>query len=363
MTIPFLDLQAGYAELKPDLDAAVARVMQSGWYILGPEVDAFEAEFARFTSASDCIGVANGLDALILSLRALDIGPGCEVIVPSNTFIATWLAVSAVGARPVPVEPNPDTFLIEAPQIEAAIGPDTRAVIPVHLYGIPVNMEPIMALARAHDLAVIEDAAQAQGARHKGQRIGGHGDAVCWSFYPGKNLGAMGDGGAVTTNNRVVADKIRLLRNYGSSEKYKNAVKGQNSRLDPIQAAVLRVKLAHLDEWNSRRARVAARYMQGITGATCPQVDPDAEPVWHLFVIRHPKRDQLQAALESAGISTLVHYPIPPHLQGAYADMGLPEGAFPVAERMAQDVLSIPISPHISDDDVDRVIAAVNAFH
>jgi len=251
--IPFLDLGAAYRELKTEIDAAVHRVLDSGWYILGPEVEAFEAEWAAFCEADHAVGVANGLDALILALRALDIGAGDEVIVPSNTYVATWLAVTAVGARPVPVEPDLATHNIDPARIAAAISPATRALLPVHLYGQPADLDPILTIARQHGLTVIEDAAQAHGARYKGQRIGAHGDVVCWSFYPGKNLGAQGDGGAVTTNRADLADRISVLRNYGSRVKYVNEVQGVNSRLDPIQAAVLRAKLRHLDAWTERR--------------------------------------------------------------------------------------------------------------
>ena len=262
MKVPFLDLRAAYLELKPEIDAAIARVLDSGWYILGPEVEAFEAEWAEYCGASHAVGVGNGMDALTLALRALQIGPGDEVIVPSNTYIATWLAVSAVGATPVPVEPDLATYNIDPALIPAAITPRTKALLPVHLYGQPADLDPILAIARQHNLAVVEDAAQAHGARYKGCRIGAHGDVVCWSFYPGKNLGALGDAGAVTTNRADLADRIRVLRNYGSREKYVNELQGVNSRIDPIQAAVLRVKLKVLDEWNARRCRIAALYSQ-----------------------------------------------------------------------------------------------------
>ncbi len=349
MTIPFLDLSAAYGELKAEIDAAVTRVLGSGWYILGPEVEAFEAEWAQYCGADHAVGVANGLDALVLALRALDIGAGDEVIVPSNTYIATWLAVSAVGARPVPVEPDPETHNIDPARIEAAVTPATAAVLAVHLYGQPADLDPILALARRHGLAVIEDAAQAHGARYRGRRIGAHGDAVCWSFYPGKNLGALGDGGAVTTDRADLADRIRLLRNYGSREKYVNECRGVNSRLDPIQAAVLRVKLHHLDAWNERRAAIARIYTEGLAGGgvTCPAVPDWAAPAWHLYVLRCADRDGLQARLREAGVGTLIHYPIPPHMQAAYADLGLEPEALPIARRLAGEVLSLPIGPHL----------------
>ena len=361
MSVPFLDLKAAYLELQPEIDAAVARVLGSGYYILGPEVDAFEAEYATYCGAAHCVGVANGLDALHLALRAMDVGPGDEVIVPSNTYIATWLAVSQCGATPVPVEPDERTFNIDPARIEAAITPRTRVLLPVHLYGQPANMDEILAIARKHGLKVLEDGAQAHGARYKGQRLGAHGDAVAWSFYPGKNLGAMGDGGAVTTNDPQLADRLRVLRNYGSRVKYVNEVQGYNSRLDPLQAAILRVKLAHLDEWNERRRAIAARYQSGLAGCglTLPHVPEWAEPVWHLYVVQHPQRDALQQALSDAGVGTLIHYPIPPHGQAAYGKTALGKGMFPLAEHLAQQVLSLPIGPHLTADMQEYAIAVV----
>jgi dTDP-4-amino-4,6-dideoxygalactose transaminase len=294
----------------------------------------------------------------------MDVGPGDEVIVPSNTYIATWLAISQCGATPVPVEPLESTFNIDPDRIEAAITQRSKVILPVHLYGQSANLDPILAIARKYKLRVLEDGAQAHGARYKGRRIGAHGDAVAWSFYPGKNLGAMGDGGAVTTNDPHIADRIRVLRNYGSRVKYVNETQGYNSRLDPLQAAILRVKLAHLDKWNARRCEVADRYQQGLAGCglALPHVPEWAEPVWHLYVIRHDRRDQLQHALNSAGVGTLIHYPIPPHLQQAYAAAGYKQGAFPIAEQMAVQVLSLPIGPHLSVSDADTVIEQVLAF-
>ncbi len=358
MTIPFLDLGAAYLELKPEIDAAIHRVLHSGWYILGPEVEAFEAEWAEYCGADHAVGVANGLDALILALRALKIGPGDEVIVPSNTYIATWLAVTAVGARLVPVEPDPATLNIDPSRIAAAISSATRAILPVHLYGQSVDLDPILALARQHGLAVVEDAAQAHGARYKGKRIGAHGDVVCWSFYPGKNLGALGDGGAVTTNRADLADRIRVLRNYGSRVKYVNEVQGVNSRLDPIQAAVLRAKLPHLDAWTQRRRAIAKVYADGLRGCklTLPHVPDWAEPAWHLYVVRSTSRDQLQKRLSDAGIGTLIHYPIPPHMQEAYDHLGLAPSALPLARRLADEVLSLPMGPHLTLEDAGRVV-------
>lgn len=362
--IPFLDLKAPYLELKQELDEAIARVVSSGWFIGGEEVDQFEAEYAMYCDAAHAVGVANGLDALQLALRAMDVGPGDEVIVPSNTYIATWLAVSQCGATPVPVEPDALTFNIDPALIEAAITPATRVILPVHLYGQSADMDPILAIARKHGLRVLEDGAQAHGARYKGQRLGAHGDAVAWSFYPGKNLGAMGDGGAVTTNDPQLADRIRVLRNYGSRVKYVNEVQGYNSRLDPLQAAILRVKLAHLDEWNARRSAVAARYQQGLEGCglTLPHVPDWAEPVWHLYVVQNLQRDALHKTLADAGVGTLIHYPIPPHLQRAYAQVGRGLGAFPIAERMADHVLSLPMGPHLLGNQIERVMEHVVTF-
>lgn len=363
MTIPFLDLGAAYRELKHEIDDAVARVLASGWYILGPEVEAFEAEWAAYCEAGYAIGVGNGLDALVLALRALDIGAGDEVIVPSNTYVATWLAVSAVGARPVPVEPDPATHNIDPARIEAAITSATRAILPVHLYGQPADLDAILEIASRHGLRVVEDAAQAHGARYKGRRIGAHGDLVCWSFYPGKNLGALGDGGAVTTSCPTLAERIRVMRNYGSRIKYVNEVKGGNSRLDPLQAAVLRVKLARLDEWNQRRRAIAASYTEGLasSGLRLPHAPAWAEPVWHLYVVRSGARDELQRRLSEAGVGTLIHYPIPPHMQQAYADLAYPADAFPLARQLAGEVLSLPIGPHLCAADADAALAATRA--
>lgn len=363
MRVPFLDLHAAYLELKPEIDAAVARVLDSGWYILGPEVDAFEAEYAAYCEAEHAIGVANGLDALHLALLAMGVGPGDEVIVPSNTYIATWLAVSQCGATPVPVEPVEATYNIDPARIEAAITPATRVILPVHLYGQPADLDPILAIARKHGLRVLEDAAQAHGARYKGRRIGAHGDAVAWSFYPGKNLGALGDGGAVTTNDPELADRIRVLRNYGSRVKYVHEVKGFNSRLDSIQAAVLRVKLRVLDEWNARRRGIAQRYLAGLASSrlVLPQVPEWAEPVWHLFVVRHPERDALVKRLNEAGVGTLIHYPVPPHLQAAYAEMGFGVGAFPVAERMAGEVVSLPMGGQLQFEESEQLLSVLRS--
>ena len=363
MKIPFLDLGASYRELKSEIDTAVLSVLDSGWYILGPEVEAFEAEWAEYCDAKHSVGLANGLDALILALRALDVGPGDEVIVPSNTYIATWLAVSAVGATPVPVEPDPATYNIDPTRIAAAITSQTKVLLPVHLYGQPADMDPILALAREHGIAVVEDAAQAHGARYKGKRIGAHGDIVCWSFYPGKNLGALGDGGAITTNRADLADKVQVLRNYGSRVKYVNEVQGVNSRLDPIQAAVLRVKLKYLDDWTDRRRMIADLYTKGLedSGLILPHVPDWADPVWHLYVARSTERDALQQRVGAAGVGTLIHYPIPPHMQEAYSGLGMAANAFPLARQMADEVLSLPIGPQMDKQSATLVCAAVCA--
>jgi dTDP-4-amino-4,6-dideoxygalactose transaminase len=362
--VPFLDVGAPYRELRAPIDAAVRRTLESGWYLLGEELAAFERAFAAYAGAKHCVGVANGLDALHLSLRALGVGPGDEVIVPSNTYIATWLAVTQVGATPVPVEPDDRTYNLDPALVEAAVTPRTRALLPVHLYGQPAAMDPLREIAARRGLVVLDDAAQAHGARYRGRRVGALADATAWSFYPGKNLGALGDGGAVTTDDDGVAERVRVLRNYGSRVKYVNEVPGYNSRLDDIQAAVLAVKLPVLDAWNARRARQAARYLDALAGGpwTLPHVAPDAEPAWHLFVVRTAERDALQRFLAARGVGTLVHYPIPPHRQQAYGDLRHAPDAFPIARRMADEVLSLPIGPHLSDAQQDRVVAAMAEF-
>jgi dTDP-4-amino-4,6-dideoxygalactose transaminase len=359
--IPFLDVAAAYAELQDALDEAVGRVMASGQFILGPDVTAFEEEFAAYCETRYAIGVGSGLDALRLILVGYGIGRGDEVIVPSNTFIATWLAVSQAGATPVPVEPDIATHNITAEIVEAAITPSTKAIMPVHLYGQPADLDGIAALADERAIRLIEDAAQAHGARYRGRRCGGLGDAAGFSFYPGKNLGAMGDAGAVTTDDDALAERVRMLRNYGSRVKYHHDLAGLNSRLDSLQAAVLRIKLRHLDEWNERRRAVAARYLEelaGVDGLVLPEIPDFAEPVWHLFVVRHPQRDALQQRLAKAGVDTIIHYPIPPHLTGAYAK-GAADCHLPVAERLAGEVLSLPMGPHLALEDPGNVAVAV----
>ncbi len=358
--IPFLDLKSAYLELKSEIDEICARVMNTGWYILGEELEIFETEFAAF--CGHCVGVGNGLEALHLTLRAWGIGPGDEVIVPSNTFIATWLAASYAGARPVPVEPIEQTCNLDPDRIEAALTPRTKAIIVVHLYGQPADMDSINQVAHHYGLKVLEDAAQGHGARYKGRRVGGLGDAAAFSFYPGKNLGAFGDGGGVTTDDAELACRLRLLRNYGSSVKYVHELPGFNSRLDELQAALLRVKLRRLDEWNERRRQVAEWYFahlpDSFPGLVLPVVPNWAEPCWHLFVVRSAQRDRLQARLTAEGISTLIHYPTPPHLQEAYVELGCTLGSLPLAESLAREVLSLPIGPHL---DIHRLEASVLA--
>lgn len=356
--IPFLDVGATYRELSAELDTAYQRVMDSGWYLLGEELVAFETEYAAFVDTAHCAGVASGLDALILALRALDIGAGDEVIVPSNTYIATWLAVSAVRAVPVPVEPDITTSNIDPSLIPAAITSRTRAIMPVHLYGRPAPMHEILDIARQHGLKVIEDAAQAHGARIAGRRIGGHSNAVAWSFYPGKNLGAFADAGAVTTNDPEIDDRIRVLRNYGSRTKYHNEMLGTNSRMDELQAAFLRVKLTHLDEWNARRTAIANAYLDllsDVAGLTLPAPTTVDESAWHLFVVRSPHRDTLQEHLARHGVQTLVHYPVPPHRQPAYQQGTHRFNNQPIADRLAAEVISLPIGPQMTPDHADSV--------
>jgi len=360
--IPFLDMKSPYLELREELDGAFRRVMESGWYVLGAEVEAFEREFAAYCGVKHCVGVGNGLEALQLILRAMEIGPGDEVIVPANTYIATWLAVSFAGARPVPVEPDPRTCNIDPGRIEAAATARTKAILAVHLYGQAADMDPVREIAEKRDLKVIEDAAQAHGSLYKGRKAGSLGDAAGFSFYPGKNLGAVGDGGAVTTDDDALAEKVRVLRNYGSERKYYNRCKGFNSRLDELQAALLRVKLSRLDEWNARRRALASVYLEGLRGAegiVLPFVSPFADPAWHLFVVRCARRDVLQKALGDAGIGTLIHYPVPPHRSGAYAsDEGM-SARFPVTEELASTVLSLPMGPHLRREEAEGVVKAI----
>ncbi len=364
MQIPFVDLQAQYQSLKDELDTAVLAVMRQCNFILGKEVSDFEHAFADYVGARHCVGVASGLDALKLALEAFGIGPGDEVIVPAHTFIASALAVSAVGARPVLVEVDEASFNLDPAHIEAAITPRTKAIMPVHLYGQPADMDPILALARRYNLRVIEDASQAHGARYRGQRVGTLGDVGCFSFYPGKNLGAYGDAGGLVTNNAELAEKVRFLRNYGQEVKYKHVVKGYNLRLDTLQAAVLGVKLRYLDAWNARRAAHAAVYthaLEGVGDLQLPRVIT-GDHVFHLYVIRTRQRDALQAHLNQRGIATVIHYPVPIHMQPAYADLGYGRGTFPITERLSEEILSLPMYAELTAEQQDYVIAAVKDF-
>ncbi len=365
MSIPFIDVRASYLELKDEIDRASSRVLQSGRYILDEEMEAFEKDFASYCGAKHCIGVGNGLDALHIILRGYEIGCEDEVIVPANTYIATWLAISYAGARPVPVEPDRETFNIDPSRIEAAITPRTRAIMAAHLYGQTADMNAICDIAGRRGLKVIEDAAQAHGALCNGRRAGSLGDAAGFSFYPTKNLGAFGDAGAMVTDDDDLARKARLIRNYGSAAKYSNEMKGFNSRLDPIQAAFLRVKLAHLDRWNERRRHAASFYLESLADTphlTLPFVPRWAEAAWHLFVVRHRERDRLQNFLQRSGIGTLIHYPEPPHLSGAYRELGWKQGDFPLSEEMARTVLSLPIGPHLDKQAQEEVVERIREF-
>lgn len=360
--IPFLNLKSSYLEIKEEVDSAIECVLTSGNFILGDEVESFESKWAKFCGAKYAIGVGNGLEALHLSLVAMGIQAGDEIIVPGNTYIATWLAIHQCGAIPVPVEPDEFTYNINPALIEASISSKTKAIIPVHLYGQPADLAPILEIARKHNLYVLEDAAQAHGSIYRGSVIGSHSDAVAWSFYPGKNLGAFGDAGAVTTNNSLIAERLNLLRNYGSKEKYIHNIAGYNSRLDPIQAAILKVKLNYLNEWNTRRKRLANFYVQNLISSELilPNVPKWCDPVWHLFVVRHPKRDLLRQKLELAEIGTLIHYPIPPHRQNAFNAYSHLADKLPVTDKISAQCLSLPIGPHLSDDSVFRVIEIIN---
>jgi len=364
VVVPFLDLHATYRELKDELDAAYHRFMESGWYILGQEVEAFEEDYANYCGANHCIGVSNGLDALRLGLQAVGVKEGDEVVVPSNTYIATWLAISQLGAIPVPVEPDTKTCNMDPHRIEKAITSKTKAILPVHLYGQPADMDPVLEIAERHGLAVVEDAAQAHGAKYKDRVIGSVGHVTAFSFYPGKNLGAFGDAGAITTDDPRIAEKVRVLRNYGLRKKYHNEVKGYNCRLDGLQAAFLRVKLKKLDEWNDRRRTVATQYLnelETVANLTLPYVPDGIEPVWHVFAIRHSKRDELQTHLHNSGIGTLIHYPIPPHKSEAYLN-DRNWGALPIAEEIADSIISIPMGPHITPANTHLVVEAIRSF-
>ena len=362
MKVPFVSFLPMERELDKELRNAFDRVFARSWYIEGVEDKAFEKAFAEYCGTKYCVGVGNGLDALMLALKALGIGDGDEVIVPSNTYIATALAVTYVGATPVFVEPFISTFNINPALIEEKITEKTKAIMPVHLYGQPCDMDPIMAIAKKYDLKVVEDCAQAHGAIYKGQRVGTFGDAAGFSFYPGKNLGALGDAGAVVTNNKDLADKIRALGNYGSDYKYHHIYKGNNSRLDEFQAAFLSVKLAYLDKMNSDRRRIASRYLNEITNpeVVLPTVVDSMVPVWHIFGLRCKNRTALEKHLNDKGIGTNKHYPIPIHMQDCYKDLGYKKGDFPVAEKISMTELSIPMYYGMTDDEIGYVIDAIN---
>jgi len=363
MNVSFLDLKASYYEIQDELDTEMASFLKSGQYIGGPRIEIFERNFAKFVQAETCVGLANGLDALEISLKALGVGIGDEVIVPSHTFIATWLAVSNCGAVPIPVDSNENTYSIDFHKIERAITNKTKAIIPVHLYGQPVDLDPILDLARAYGLFVIEDAAQAHGASYKSKKIGSHGDVVAWSFYPGKNLGAFGDGGAITTDNLILAEKIRMIGNYGSKEKYVNDLIGVNSRLDPIQAIILDTKLKHLDNWNNRRRKIAEKYLNDLKGLdlNLPDQFDLMNGAWHLFPIRISKRDEFMSALKREGVDTIIHYPIPPHKQKAYAG-NFEDSDLSISEVMSSQLLSLPIGPHLEMDEVSFVIETIKNY-
>jgi dTDP-3-amino-3,4,6-trideoxy-alpha-D-glucose transaminase len=362
MEVPFLDVGASYVELGPALDEAYRRVMERGRFVLDEEVQSFEAEFARSIGATGVRGVASGLDALSLALRALGVGPGDEVIVPSFTFIATWLSVSAIGALPIPAEPDERTAGLTVESARGALTKRTRAIVPVHLYGLPVDVAGLGELAADSGTLLVFDAAQAHGTHWHGNPIGAFGDACAWSFYPSKNLGAFGDAGAVSFTDPSVAERLDSLRNYGSTEKYLHEERGANSRLDELQAAFLRAKLPRLAEWNERRSAIAAHYLDRLEPlpVSLPPVPEGRSSSWHLFVVRTERRNELQQHLHDSGVQTVVHYPIPPHRQQAYSDLHV--GPLPIADRLAGEVLSLPIGPHMTDDQVDHVVSSVASF-
>lgn len=364
MKIPFVTFIPMEKELNDDLRAAFDRVYTRSWYIEGKEDEAFEKAFAEYCETKYCVGVGNGLDALMLSLKALGIGIGDEVIVPSNTYIATALAVTYVGAKPVFVEPDIKTFNIDPALIEAAVTSKTKAIMPVHLYGQACDMDSIMEIAKAYNLFVVEDCAQAHGATYKGKKVGSFGDAAGFSFYPGKNLGALGDGGAVVTNNKELADKVRALGNYGSDYKYHHIYQGNNSRLDELQAAFLAAKLPQLERMNAERQRIAQLYNEGIKNPKIitPCVKEECVPVWHIYGVRCSERDALEQHLNSKGIGTNKHYPIPMHLQECYKDLGIPKGALPIAEEISSTELSLPMYYGMTDEEIAYVIDAINEF-
>ena len=362
--VPFVDLKAQYAAIKAEVDAAMAGVMARADFILGSEVDAFEADFAAYCGTAHAVGLDSGLSALELGMRALGIGPGDEVITPTHSFIASSSAISFTGATPVWVDVDPATYQIDHARIEAAITPRTKAIMPVHLYGQPADMDQIMEIARRRGLFVVEDACQSHGARYRGERVGSIGDFGAFSFYPGKNLGAYGDGGIVVTNNDDLAERLRMMRNYGQRVKYDHAYLAWNRRLDTLQAAGLRAKLPHLDSWNQARALHASRYSEMLAGSglQLPQLAPDRDHVFHLYVLQADRRDDLLRHLGERGISAGIHYPIPIHLQGVYRDRGFGPGSFPVSEAAGPRLVSLPMFPELTEDQLQRVSDAVLEF-
>jgi dTDP-4-amino-4,6-dideoxygalactose transaminase len=364
--IPYLSFNKINADVKAELTPAFEKFIDSNWYILGTQVKEFETAYANYNNSKHCIGVANGLDALIISLKALNIGKGDEVIVPSNTYIATWLAVSYVGATPIPVEPQIDTYNINAALIAEKITSRTKAILPVHLYGQCCDMDSIMKIAKKNDLFVIEDNAQSQGASYNNKIAGSFGQINSTSFYPGKNLGAYGDAGAITTDDEALAQRSRIIRNYGSEKKYYNEEKGINSRLDELQASLLTIKLRYLNAWNSERKRLAAIYdnlLAGVGDLILPVVAPGASHVYHIYMVRTNKRDELQSYLTNNDIGTLIHYPLPPHLQKAYSDLEYHKGSFPVAEEIANTCLSLPLYPGLSEENISFIADKIKQFY
>jgi dTDP-4-amino-4,6-dideoxygalactose transaminase len=365
MKIPFLSFDNRNQQIREQAIAAFTSFFDTKWYVLGNATKQFEAEFATYCEVPYCVGISNGLDALHLALKVLGVGEGDEVIVPSNTYIATVLAVSYCGAKPIFVEPDVQTYNIDPKKIEAAITKNTRAIMPVHLYGQACEMEAIMKIAEEHNLYVIEDNAQAQGATFKGKKTGSFGHLNATSFYPSKNLGAFGEAGAITTDIEKYADLVSVYRNYGSQKRYYNMVKGYNNRIDECQAALLSVQLPYLDKWNAERQRLFVEYMELLKGSKdliLPLIAEGATTVGHLFVVRHNKRDELQAYLSENGIGTLIHYPVPPHLQECYKELGYQNGDFPIAEMLAQTSLSIPLYPGLTDDEVSYIAQKVRQF-
>lgn len=362
--IKFLDLNEAYIEIKPNIDNAISRVVSSNNYILGKEVEQFENNWANFCQSKYAIGLSNGLDSLILALRAIGIRSGDKVLVPSHTFIATWLAVLSVGGVPVPIDVDCNTYNIDLSKIEESISNDVKAIIVVHLYGQPVDLDGISSLAKKYKLDLIEDAAQAHGASYKGKKIGSHSDLVCWSFYPGKNLGAFGDAGAITTNREDLAKKIKKLRNYGCVSKYDNELIGYNNRLDELQAAILSEKLKVLEKWNERRRKIAMKYQDGLKDSNIitPLIQKNSISAWHLYVIRCEHRDDLKKELSKAGIQTLIHYPIPPASQNSMKSLKLNPKNYPVTNQIKSSILSLPIGPHLKEKDCEYIINKIKDF-